>query len=194
MGDAQQQRNRRRFTEEFKREAVNLVRSTGRPIAAVGRELGIYDSTLGNWVRQDRIRPRRGRGLPQKSGPGFDGWRPRTRGCGWSLTCSTNRGLLGRGTVDAVSRYRCVDAQKAVGFPVVAACRAAGVSTSAYYAWAARPSPAILRSQGWSPRSAPSTPTRTAPTGRRGSPPSCAGGVGGLPRRTRRPDEATTAR
>jgi putative transposase len=40
-----------------------------------------------------------------------------------------------------VSRYRCVDAQKAAGFPVAAACRAAGVSTSAYYAWAARPSP-----------------------------------------------------
>jgi putative transposase len=37
-----------------------------------------------------------------------------------------------------VSRYRCVDAQKAVGFPVVAACRAAGVSASAFYAWVAR--------------------------------------------------------
>jgi putative transposase len=36
-----------------------------------------------------------------------------------------------------VSRYRCVDAQKAAGFPVAAACRAAGVSTSAYYAWSA---------------------------------------------------------
>jgi hypothetical protein len=35
-------------------------------------------------------------------------------------------------------RYRCVDAQKAAGFPVVAACRAAGVSASAFYAWAAR--------------------------------------------------------
>jgi putative transposase len=34
-------------------------------------------------------------------------------------------------------RYRCVDAQKAAGFPVVAACPAAGVSTSAYYAWTA---------------------------------------------------------
>jgi transposase InsO family protein len=34
-----------------------------------------------------------------------------------------------------VSRYRCVDAQKAAGFPVVAACRAAGVSVSAFYAW-----------------------------------------------------------
>jgi hypothetical protein len=34
-----------------------------------------------------------------------------------------------------VSRYRCVDAQKAAGFPVAAACAAAGVSTSAFYAW-----------------------------------------------------------
>jgi putative transposase len=37
-----------------------------------------------------------------------------------------------------VSRYRCVDAQKAAGFPVVAACRAAGVSASAFYGWVAR--------------------------------------------------------
>jgi transposase len=49
------QRTRRGFTKEFKRDAVELVRSTGRPIAAVARELGMYDSTLGNWVRQDRI-------------------------------------------------------------------------------------------------------------------------------------------
>jgi transposase len=44
-----------RFTKEFKRDAVELVRATGRPIAVVARELGIYDSTLGNWVRQDAI-------------------------------------------------------------------------------------------------------------------------------------------
>jgi putative transposase len=36
-----------------------------------------------------------------------------------------------------VTRYRCVDARKADGFTVTAACAAAGVSTSAYYAWAA---------------------------------------------------------
>jgi transposase len=47
--------DRRGFTEEFKRDAVELVRSTGRPIAQIARELGTYDSTLGNWVRQDRI-------------------------------------------------------------------------------------------------------------------------------------------
>jgi transposase len=48
-------RNRRRFSAEFKRDAVELVRTTGRPIAEIARELGIYDSTLGNWGRQDRI-------------------------------------------------------------------------------------------------------------------------------------------
>jgi transposase len=50
-----QRRSRRQFTAEFKRDAVDLVRTTGRPIAEVARELGIYDSTLGNWVKQDRI-------------------------------------------------------------------------------------------------------------------------------------------
>jgi putative transposase len=45
-----------------------------------------------------------------------------------------------------VTRCRCVDAQRAAGFPVAAACKAAGVARSAYYAWAAStakgPSPA----------------------------------------------------
>jgi transposase len=51
----QQRRTRRQFTPEFKRDAVELVRTTDRPIAEIARELGIYDSTLGNWVKQDRI-------------------------------------------------------------------------------------------------------------------------------------------
>ena len=38
----------------------------------------------------------------------------------------------------AVTRYRCVDDQKAAGFPVTAACEAAGVSTSGFYDWRAR--------------------------------------------------------
>jgi transposase len=51
----QQRSSRRRVTNEFKRDAVQLVGTTGRPIAEIARELGIYDSTLGNWLRQDRI-------------------------------------------------------------------------------------------------------------------------------------------
>jgi len=37
-----------------------------------------------------------------------------------------------------VTRYAGVDDQKAAGFPVTAACEAAGVSTSGYYDWSAR--------------------------------------------------------
>ena len=37
-----------------------------------------------------------------------------------------------------MSRYRCVDDQKAAGFPVTAACNASGVSPSGYYDWCER--------------------------------------------------------
>lgn len=37
-----------------------------------------------------------------------------------------------------MTRYRCVEDQKAAGFAVTAACEANGVSTSGYYDWAAR--------------------------------------------------------
>ena len=48
-------RPRRKFSDEFKRDAVEIVRSSGKPIRQVANELGVYDSTLGNWVRQDEI-------------------------------------------------------------------------------------------------------------------------------------------
>ncbi len=55
MEEQQAQRRRRRFSDEFKRDAVEIVRSSDKSIAEVARELGIYDSSLGNWVRQDQI-------------------------------------------------------------------------------------------------------------------------------------------
>ena len=42
---------RRRFTSEFKEEAVRLVLNSGRPLAHVARELGIHENTLQNWKR-----------------------------------------------------------------------------------------------------------------------------------------------
>jgi transposase len=43
-----------RYTPEFRREALELVRSSGRPVIEVARSLGINDGTLGNWVRSER--------------------------------------------------------------------------------------------------------------------------------------------
>ena len=47
-------RSRRRFTDEFKRDAAALVLDTGRSIAQVARELDVYESSLGRWVAQER--------------------------------------------------------------------------------------------------------------------------------------------
>ncbi len=55
MEQEKKRRTRCNFSDEFKRDAVELVRTTGRPIAQVAEELGLYGSTLGNWVRQAEI-------------------------------------------------------------------------------------------------------------------------------------------
>ncbi|WP_423790639.1 transposase [Micromonospora globispora] len=40
-----------KYMEEFRRDAVDLVRSSQRPINQVARELGMSHETLRNWVR-----------------------------------------------------------------------------------------------------------------------------------------------
>ena len=45
----------RRFTKEFKADAVALVLDGGWPVAHVVRDFGIGESNLGNWVRQARV-------------------------------------------------------------------------------------------------------------------------------------------
>jgi transposase len=42
--------HRRRFSPQFKAEAVQMALETKKPIAEVARDLGIHDGTLGNWV------------------------------------------------------------------------------------------------------------------------------------------------
>ena len=45
-------RQRRSFTDDYKRQAVDLVASSGRSIGAVAKELGLRDSVLRRWVEQ----------------------------------------------------------------------------------------------------------------------------------------------
>jgi transposase len=40
---------RRQYTEEFKREAVRLMETSGKPIAQLARDLGIKDNNLHRW-------------------------------------------------------------------------------------------------------------------------------------------------
>jgi hypothetical protein len=81
---------RRRFSAQFKAEAVQMVIETGKPIAEVARDLGIHDGTLGNWVnawRREHLTPERSsrpaegtRACLAYPGRGRDGHR-----CSWVL-------------------------------------------------------------------------------------------------------------
>lgn len=55
-------RKRRRFTSEFKAKAVQLVRTSGKPVAEIARDLDLTPSALGQWVKQAEIDA--GRGAP----------------------------------------------------------------------------------------------------------------------------------
>ncbi len=43
------------YPEEFRREALELLKLTGRPVSEVAKDLGVSDQTLFNWRRQAQI-------------------------------------------------------------------------------------------------------------------------------------------
>jgi transposase len=45
------QKKQRPFTREFKREAVQLAKTSGKPMIQIAKDLGIADSTLHHGVR-----------------------------------------------------------------------------------------------------------------------------------------------
>ncbi|MGW5604473.1 transposase [Streptomyces rochei] len=45
----------KRYTEEFKRDAIALVDSSGKTVTAVARELGISSESLRGWYRRAKV-------------------------------------------------------------------------------------------------------------------------------------------
>ncbi|MGH3578155.1 MAG: transposase [Mycobacterium sp.] len=43
---------RRRFTQDYKDQAVSLHLDSGRSIAEVARSIGVHEMTLGKWVKK----------------------------------------------------------------------------------------------------------------------------------------------
>ncbi|MFJ3842274.1 transposase [Streptomyces sp. NPDC090054] len=52
----------KRYSDEYKRDAIELVRSSGRTVTEVARELGISSESLRGWVKKARA--------AQDAGPG----------------------------------------------------------------------------------------------------------------------------
>jgi transposase len=61
MAETRRRRPRRRFTDDFKQQAVRLVLNEGKSVTAVARELDLVASALGNWVKQAQADRSKGR-------------------------------------------------------------------------------------------------------------------------------------
>jgi transposase len=48
---------RRKFTREFKREAVKLIQDRGVTVAQAARDLGVHGTVLRRWVRECAVDP-----------------------------------------------------------------------------------------------------------------------------------------
>jgi transposase len=53
-----------KYPPEFREQAVELVKASDKTVAEVARDLGINDTTLGNWVKADRAE----HGVPDATG------------------------------------------------------------------------------------------------------------------------------
>jgi transposase len=77
---------RRRFSAEYKAEAVRLVGDSGKSIGVIAWELGLGETTLHRWVQQAEINAGRGPTGALTTANGKD-WRTcyaRASGCGCS--------------------------------------------------------------------------------------------------------------
>jgi len=50
-------KRQKRYSPEFKRQAIELVHSSGRPAVQIAKELGIPDQTLSGWLLKADGRP-----------------------------------------------------------------------------------------------------------------------------------------
>ena len=130
---------RRKFTREFKLEAVKLIRERGVAVAQASRDLGVHQTVLRNWVKAFADDP-------QHSFPGHGQMKPEQVGDRAAASGSDqaqgraghpkkSRGLLREG-IDV--KFAFVAKHRGI-WPAGWLCEALGVSRGGFYAWLTRP-------------------------------------------------------
>ncbi|MGW0594342.1 IS3 family transposase [Streptosporangium sp. NPDC002607] len=139
--------SRRRFSQEFKDEAVRMVLDGPRTIAEVAREFGVHDTTLGNWVNTYK-RTRAEEEPHSLSGPERARLRELERENSELREklsfLKKSRGLLRGREQSVTAKFELIDAEKA-NHKIVKMCDWLEVSRSGYYEWRDRPASATAQ-------------------------------------------------
>ncbi|MHC4047931.1 IS3 family transposase [Bradyrhizobium sp. 23AC] len=137
---------RRKFSREFKVEAVKLVRERGVSVAQAGRDLGVHENVLRKWVKEFGSDP-------AQSFPGHGQMKPeqleieRLRREVTKLKAERDIPKKGRGLLREGSDMKFVFIAKHRNiWPVAWLCEAMGVSRSGFHAWLNRSPSARSRS------------------------------------------------
>ena len=141
-------KEQRTFTKEFKVEAVRLVKSSGKSISQVARDLGIADSTLHHWCQQ----------LAEQGEQAFPGSGYQTPPEEELRRLKRELEVTRQDARYLKKSFSHLFAQPALSYPFIAQycqqypvttlCRTLGVSVSGYYEWRAREPSAHEREDG----------------------------------------------
>nr|WP_235984143.1 IS3 family transposase [Bradyrhizobium australiense] len=145
------ERQPRSFTEEYKRQAVELVVSSRRSVTSVAKELGLRDSVLRRWV--DKFRQE----------PASAAWRPTTQAAHMSADQASEivrlrqenerlrmeRDILKKSIANLRRNpdmsFRFIEDHRDA-YPVRLMCAVLEVSPAGYYAWRERPASERIKS------------------------------------------------
>ena len=130
---------RRKFTREFKLEAVRLIKERGVSYAQAAQDLDVHQSQLRKWVKEFADDP-------QHAFPGQGQMKPeqleieRLQARGHQAQGRTGHPKKSRGLLREGSDVKFVFIAKHRGiWPAAWLCEALGVSRGGFYAWLTRP-------------------------------------------------------
>src|SRR5262249_11519124 len=136
---------RRRFTEEYKEQAVAFVIDGNRSMAEVARNIGVHEMTLGKWVKKAREAraEQTSADEPLEESERVELVRRRAESKDYQATIAELQMQAGvrkksSGLVrerPAVKFAAIADWAASKEYPVDFMCRELGVSSSGYYAW-----------------------------------------------------------